>query len=196
MSHKKSKERKFYETFDFNKENVKEEDEEEEEENSNSALIRNDLYGGQFEGPFGGRRILYADYVASGKSLKFIEGFISKHVLPFYANTHTASTVTSMQTSMFRDEARLIVRNAVNAAEDDAVIFTGNGTTAAVHKLIHALKPGFKEKVVVFASLMEHHSNLLPWRELPNAKVITVGKLGYACEVHLQCIQVKSTNHG
>jgi len=36
---------------------------------------------------------------------------------------------------VFRD----IIRNAVNAADSDAVIFTGSGCTAAVHKLIHAL---------------------------------------------------------
>lgn len=35
----------------------------------------------------------------------------------------------------FRD----IIRNAVNASEHDAVLFTGSGCTAAVHKLIHAL---------------------------------------------------------
>jgi hypothetical protein len=35
----------------------------------------------------------------------------------------------------FRD----IVRNAVHASEHDAVIFTGNGCTGAVHKLINAL---------------------------------------------------------
>lgn len=35
---------------------------------------------------------------------------------------------------------RDIVRNAVNASEHDAVIFTGSGCTGAVHKLIHALK--------------------------------------------------------
>ena len=35
---------------------------------------------------------------------------------------------------------RTIIRNAVNASEHDAVIFAGSGCTAAVHKLIHALR--------------------------------------------------------
>ena len=59
--------------------------------------------------------------------------------MPFYGNTHTTTSVTSLQTTLFRHEARDIFRNATNAAEDDAVIFTGSGTTAAVHKLINAL---------------------------------------------------------
>ena len=57
-----------------------------------------------------------------------------------------------------------MVRNAVRANEHDAVIFTGNGVTAAVHKLINALD--LKSPPVVFVGPFEHHSNLLPWREI------------------------------
>ena len=39
--------------------------------------------------PFGLRRVTYADYTASGRSLSFIEDFIRDTVLPLYANTHT-----------------------------------------------------------------------------------------------------------
>ncbi len=56
-------------------------------------------------------------------------------VLPFYANTHTTTTVTGLQTTRFRLEARRLVRNACNASEHDAVIFTGSGVTGAVHKV-------------------------------------------------------------
>ena len=44
---------------------------------------------------------------------------------------------------MFCFLPRTIIRNAVNASEHDAVIFTGSGSTAAVHKLIHALNLKF-----------------------------------------------------
>ena len=45
----------------------------------------------------------------------------------------------TLQTTMFRHEARDVVRNAVNASEHDSVIFAGTGCTGAVHKLIDAL---------------------------------------------------------
>lgn len=123
-------------------------------------------------GPYGLKRVLYCDYVASGRSLRFIEDFITSEVLPLYSNTHTTTTVTSMQTTMFRDEARDIIRNAVNASEHDAVIFAGSGCTGAVHKLVEALDLGHGGDLAVVVSGMEHHSNLLPWRDIPGAEVI------------------------
>lgn len=67
----------------------------------------------------------------------------------------------------FRD----VIRNSVKANEHDAVIFTGNGVTGAVHKLIHAMD--FTKPPVVIVGPFEHHSNLLPWREIA-AHVCTV----------------------
>ena len=56
------------------------------------------------------------------------------------------------------------LRNAINATESDAVIFVGNGCTGAVHKLINGLE--LREAPIVFVGANEHHSNLLPWREI------------------------------
>ncbi|KAE9540014.1 hypothetical protein AGLY_005266 [Aphis glycines] len=111
--------------------------------------------------------VVYCDYAASGKSLQFIEDYILKEVLPVYGNTHTTTNVTSLQSTLYRHEARDIVRNAVHASEDDAVIFVGSGCTGAVHKLIHAMDFASDEiKPIVLVGPYEHHSNLLPWREI------------------------------
>lgn len=142
-----------------------------------ASYINSSIIGSKssFVTPYGRRRVVYCDHVASGRSLDFIENFLREEVLPLYGNTHTTTSVTSLQTTLFRHEARDILRNSANAAEEDAVIFTGSGTTAAVHKLINGLD--LKEvsaPVIVFASNQEHHSNLLPWRELPQAQVILI----------------------
>jgi hypothetical protein len=132
--------------------------------------------------PFGLRRVTYADYTASGRSLTFIEDYIRSHVLPMYANTHTETSGTGLQTTRFREEASDIVRRCVGATRDEhAVIFAGSGSTGAIDRLITILglaHPGrarrplpphrpdpAEERPVVFVGPYEHHSNELPWRE-------------------------------
>jgi selenocysteine lyase/cysteine desulfurase len=86
-------------------------------------------------GPYGPRRVVYADYTASGRSVAFIEEYIQRQVLPFYANTHTEASGTGRQTTGLREEARRVVHRAVGGSPDDVVLFCGSGATAAIDKV-------------------------------------------------------------
>ena len=155
------------------------------------ARIRDGVIGDDqvMWGPFGARRVTYADYTASGRALDFLEDFIREEVLPRYANTHTESSGTGLQTTRLREDARRIIHDAVNGDDDTCVIFCGSGSTAAINKLVGILnlrlpadldhRYGLSEHVppeerpVVFIGPFEHHSNELPWRE-SIADVVTI----------------------
>jgi selenocysteine lyase/cysteine desulfurase len=140
-------------------------------------------------GPFGVRRVTYADYTASGRSLTFIEDYLREAVLPLYANTHTESSGTGLQTTRFREEARQLVLAGVGGGDEHAVVFCGSGSTAAVDRMVHVLglripaelddRYGLAatipaaERPVVLIGPYEHHSNELPWRE-SIADVVTI----------------------
>ena len=66
--------------------------------------------GQVFLTPFGRKNLLYCDHTASGQGLSFIEEFIHDSVLPLYGNTHTTTSVTALQTTVLRQDAREIIR--------------------------------------------------------------------------------------
>lgn len=131
-----------------------------------------------FETPFGTQKMVYADYIASGRPLRQIEEFVMNDVLPLYANSHTVDSYCGAAMTGIRNEAREVIAAKCGGNTDDhAVIFSGSGATSALNQLVHLL--GLRDallrgdKAFVIMGPYEHHSNILPWRE-SGAEVIEI----------------------
>lgn len=126
--------------------------------------------------------ILYADWTASGRLYRPIEDFIQNQLGPYCANTHTETNLTGSTMTHAYHEAQQVIKQHVNADENDALICAGSGMTTVVNKLQRMLGLRVPErfqkqcelpehqKPVVFITHLEHHSNQTTW----NACDVTV----------------------
>jgi selenocysteine lyase/cysteine desulfurase len=145
------------------------------------ARLQSGLIGidAEMDGPFGRQRLLYADYVASGRALLQVEQFVLEEVLPYYANSHTEASYCGGFMTRIRREARSIVARHCGTDERHAVIFTGSGATAGINRLTvllgipAAIAAGQMPCVII--GPYEHHSNILPWRE-SGAEIIEISE--------------------
>jgi len=149
------------------------------------------------ETPYGRRKIVYADWIASGRLYGPIEKRISEDIGVMVGNTHSESSATGAAMTEAYNYAHRVVKKHVNAGEMDVLLFTGSGMTGAIAKLqrILGLKvpeqsvrfcglPGTsgynrcrdipaRNRPVVFITHIEHHSNQTSWFETL-AEVVTI----------------------
>lgn len=130
-----------------------------------------------FMSPYGEKRIVYADWIASGRLYRPIEHRLSDIMGPWVGNTHTETSITGTSMTLAYHEARAIIKRHVNAGPGDVIIASGSGMTSVINKMLRILGLRVPEKVqdcldvpverrpVVFLTHMEHHSNQTTWLE-------------------------------
>ncbi|MCP4301973.1 MAG: aminotransferase class V-fold PLP-dependent enzyme [Gammaproteobacteria bacterium] len=159
------------------------------------AFLRQQIVGvdSTFETPFGERLMVYCDYTASGRCLRFVESYLQS-LQRVYANTHTEDDITGRSMSQLLHEAEDAIKESVNAGPDGRIIACGTGATGAIDKLQQiigvTLAPATRKNIegvlnqtgsdvngesfgalchdvqpVVFIGPYEHHSNEISWRQ-------------------------------
>ncbi len=159
------------------------------------AYLRQQIVGvdSTFETPFGERLMVYCDYTASGRCLRFVESYLQS-LQRVYANTHTEDDITGRSMSQLLHEAEEAIKRSVNAGPSGRIICCGTGATGAIDKLQQiigvALAPATRQNIyqlldsadsgfdseafrklsgdkqpVVFIGPYEHHSNEISWRQ-------------------------------
>jgi len=122
----------------------------------------------EIETPDGKRKLIYADWVASGRLYSQIEKRISEEIGPMVGNTHSVSTATGKAMTDAYHLAQKIVKRHVNANDNDILIFTGTGMTSAIAKLQRLLGLKVPEQAIKYCSYSNGNYNNC--KDIPNAK--------------------------
>ena len=118
----------------------------------------------------GQRRYVNFDNAASTPTFKPIVESVNSF-LRWYSNVHRGTGFKSQLASWAFENSRDIVSEFIGAdLEHNVVIFTKN-STEAINKLANRLN--LSKTDIILTSLMEHHSNELPWRRV--GQVVHVG---------------------
>ncbi len=130
-----------------------------------------------FDSPYGKQKLIYADWIASGRLYKPIEEILINKFGPMVGNTHSESSETGTLMTLSYKEAHNLIKKHCGASKDDVIITSGSGMTAMVCKFQRILGLKIPEqlsdflhlpkelKPVVFITHMEHHSNQTTWLE-------------------------------
>ncbi|MFP4025905.1 MAG: aminotransferase class V-fold PLP-dependent enzyme [Thiohalospira sp.] len=134
-------------------------------------------FNASYNSPYGEQKIIYADWIASGRLYEPIERKMLEQFGPYVANTHTETSETGTLMTHSYHYAQKLIKKHVNAGPNDVLIQAGFGMTSVINKLQRILglkgcgllrnKNCLKEmdRPVVFLTHMEHHSNHTSWYE-------------------------------
>lgn len=130
-----------------------------------------------------GHPLVYLDNGASTQKPQQVIDCISDFYRRDNSNVHRGIHTLSQRATDRFEAARETVRSFINADSKSEVIFT-RGTTEAINLVAHSfVRANFKAGDEVIISVMEHHSNIVPWQLLAEEiglvlKVIPINQRG------------------
>lgn len=121
-----------------------------------------------------GKPLVYFDNGATTQKPLCVLDAMRNEYLNVNANVHRGVHYLSQQATDFHEAARETVRKFINAPKVEEVIFT-RGTTESLNLVVSSFGDRFlSEGDEVIVSVMEHHSNIVPWQLLAAKKSIAI----------------------
>lgn len=118
--------------------------------------------------------LVYFDNGATTQKPRVVVDAMVNEYYSVNANVHRGVHFLSMRATELHEESREVVRSFLNARSTNEIIFT-RGTTESVNLLAYSFGEAFmKEGDEVIVSVMEHHSNIVPWQLLRDRKGIVI----------------------
>ncbi len=121
-----------------------------------------------------GRPLIYLDNAATTQKPRSVVEAISNEYYSTNANVHRGVHFLSQKATDLHEAARERVRQFINARSTAEVLFT-RGTTESLNLVASSFGEAFlKEGDEVIVSVMEHHSDIVPWQLLRERKGIVI----------------------
>lgn len=121
-----------------------------------------------------GKPLIYLDNGATTQKPRCVVESIVNEYYSVNANVHRGVHFLSQQATELHEESRKTVQRFINARSSNEIIFT-RGTTEAINLLAFTFGEAFcNEGDEIIISVMEHHSNIVPWQLLAARKGITI----------------------
>lgn len=117
-----------------------------------------------------GKPLVYLDNAASAQKPETVLHALDHAYRNSYANIHRGAHYLSTEATTKYEAAREKVRGFINARDVSEIIFTGNATGALNLVASSFARPRVNEGDEIILSVMEHHSNIVPWHFLREAK--------------------------
>lgn len=120
--------------------------------------------------------LVYLDNAATTQKPKVVIDAITEFYQKTNANVHRGAHEISIRATEIFEESRARVSEFINAERPQEIIFT-SGTTESINLLANCLQNRLSEGDEILITLMEHHSNIVPWQmacERTGAKLMAV----------------------
>lgn len=120
------------------------------------------------------RPLVYLDNAATTQKPRAVVEAITDEYYSVNANVHRGVHYLSQQATELHEQARANVQEFINARSEAEIIFT-RGTTESLNLVAFSFGEAFlKEGDEVLVSVMEHHSNIVPWQMLRDRRGIVL----------------------
>ena len=116
-----------------------------------------------------GKPLVYLDNGATTQKPLCVLDAMREEYLNVNANVHRGVHYLSQQATDLHEGAREEVRKFINAEKTEEIVFT-RGTTEAINLVAASFGELMNKGDEVIVSVMEHHSNIVPWQLLANRK--------------------------
>ena len=120
-----------------------------------------------------GKPLVYLDSAASAQKPRAVIERLKWQMEHSYANVHRGLHEMANETTDAYEAARGKVAKLLNARESAEIIFT-RGSTEAINLVASSFGLGLKEGDEIILSLLEHHSNIVPWHFLRERKGVVI----------------------